>query len=44
MDEFTFGIIPAPKALLKTMNLELLLPFGLFIGRPTNKYPFDFQK
>ena len=42
MDEFPFGILPTSKATLKSMNLELLLPLGLFIGHITNHYLFDF--
>ena len=44
MEEFPFGILPASKTSLKLMNLELFHPLELFIGRPTNKYLFDFQK
>ena len=42
MEESTCGILPDSKSNPKTINLEFLLPLGLFIDRPTNYYVFDF--
>ena len=44
MDEFPFEILPTSKVILKSINLELLLPLGIFIGPITNYYLFYFKK
>ena len=43
MEDFLFGILLASKTSLKTMNLELLLPLGLLIGRTKNIYLFVIE-
>ncbi len=44
MEEFPFGILPTSKVILKSINLEVLLPLGIFIGPITNYYLFYFKK